>query len=286
MKGFGKAYGAVSIINAIAMGKGVAFGIDKKTEAEVELLSEDEFSICIEGHPNEDTTLAEICVRSVLEKYPKYEMHGAIVKTVSEIPISMGLKSSSSASGAVLLATYDALSITPNFQELLNISCDASIKAGVSITGAFDDFCACTLGGVNFTDNFSRELLLRKAMPNEFTVVIHLPKNRIRKSEFPVQRMREFTNEMNNAYEAAVSGDIFSAMIQNGRCVCKALGVSPEVSERALLCGAFAAGVSGTGPATGILVRTEVLDGFLDKFTDNFRHENIITANIRNGDLV
>lgn len=280
--GHGVSYGALSVINAIAMGKGAAFGIDLKTEAVVELTPEPGFAVTIDGHPAEDTRLARYSVEALLARYPETEMRGACITTTSNIPISQGLKSSSAATNAILSATADALGIRIDPLEIGRIGAETAIAAGVSITGTFDDACACMLGGLVFTDNPKRELLLRRPMPEGYTAVVHLPPYQIRKPAFPRERMREMRDLVLAAYELAANGtedDVFSAMYANGRCTCDALGISPEVADHALSCGAAAAGLSGTGPATGILVPQDEVDAFLDRFG----REDVILAHIRNG---
>jgi len=279
MIGKGVSHGALSVINAISTGKGAAFGIDLKTEATVQLIPEPEFSVEIDGHPAEDTTLARFSVEEILQRYPGSGMNGAVIRTTSNIPISKGLKSSSSAANAIISAAAEALSVRIDPLEIGRIGATAAMKAGVSITGAFDDACACQLGGLVFTDNLERELLLRRPMPEGFTAVIHIPSFQIRKSAFPMEKMREMRDMVSAAYDLAIEGDVFSAMYVNGRCTCEAIGITPEISDKALSCGAAAAGLSGTGPATGILVNADRLDEFLDRFG----REDILIANIRNG---
>ena len=279
MIGHGVSFGALTVINAISTGEGVAFGIDLKTEAEVELISEPQFSVVIDGHPTEDTTLARFSVEEILRLYPDFEMNGAVIKTTSNITISKGLKSSSSAANAIISATIQALDIHMDLVEIGRVGATASIRAGVSITGAFDDACACQLGGLVFTDNTRRELLLRRPMPTGLTAVIHIPPYQVRKSAFPKEKMRELSGLISAAYDLAVEGDVFSAMYVNGKCTCEALGITPDIADKALCSGAVAAGLSGTGPATGILVPTDWLDEFLDRFG----RDDVIIANIRNG---
>ncbi len=104
LKGHACAFGAGTIINAIATWKGAAFGIDLKTFAEVKL-SEGELVITgsIEEMPEGDTRLIEHCVELVLERFG-LELGGTI-RTGSEIPLAGGLKSSSAAANASVLAT-------------------------------------------------------------------------------------------------------------------------------------------------------------------------------------
>ena len=281
MIGHGVSYGALSVINAIAMGKGAAFGIDLKTEAVVQLTPEPGISVVIDGNQSEDPRLAQFSVAEMLKQCPNSGMQGAIIKTTSNIPISQGLKSSSAAANAILAATADALGTAFAPLAIGRLGTIAAVAAGVSITGAFDDACACLLGGLVFTDNEKCELLQRIPMPEGCVAVIHLPEVQIRKSTFPTGRMQELAPEIFAAYNRARGGDVFGAMYANGSCTSRAIGITPAVVDRAIACGALTAGLSGTGPAAGILVAMDRLDEFLDAFG----REHIIVANIRNGDV-
>jgi shikimate kinase len=163
-KGYGKASGAGTIINAIATYKGSAFGIDLWTYAEVEL--GDDFRGIgseLEEEAECDTRLIERCVELVLRKFD-LPLRG-YVKTKSEVPMGSGLKSSSAAANAAVVATLDALGEEAKAEigalDAIQIGVKAALDVGVSITGAFDDACASLLGGIVITDNKKMELINR-----------------------------------------------------------------------------------------------------------------------------
>ena len=93
---------------------------------------------CIEG--GGDTTLIEYCISLTLQRFGCD--CGANVATKSEIPIASGLKSSSAAANAAVLATLDALGEKLDVLEAVKIGVQAALEAKVTITGAFDDACA------------------------------------------------------------------------------------------------------------------------------------------------
>ncbi len=104
------AHGAATIVNAMALGKGAAFGVDLFTKAQVELTDEVAiFNAEIVSDPKESTVLMEKTVARVLQYFKAERRFGAKVKTWSNIPIAKGLKSSSAAANAVALATIAAL---------------------------------------------------------------------------------------------------------------------------------------------------------------------------------
>ena len=64
-------------------------------------------------------------------------------------------------------------------------------------------------------------------------------------------------SEFDEALRLALKGDYAEAMRLNSRLCSEILDVSNEVAESAMDSGAKAAGITGTGPATVILCRTD-----------------------------
>ena len=162
MKGYAWANGAATVLNAVATWKGAAFGIELKTRAEVELNNSGDI---LGDVPGMDTRLIETCVRMVQERLGY--SYGAVVRTYSEIPVAGGLKSSSTAANATVLATLDALQEEMDPVEAAKIGVAAAREVGVTITGALDDALASMLGGVVVTDN------ARHAAPQAGGVLSH-----------------------------------------------------------------------------------------------------------------
>jgi shikimate kinase len=256
MNGKGIAFGAGTVINAIANGKGCAFGIDLKTEADVSLDQSGNFKVKIEGSPNEDTRLVELCVKAVLEKFERTDL-GAAVVTRSQIPISKGLKSSSAAANAVIKGTLRALGEDMNVLDAIKLGCECAKKAGVSITGAYDDACASLLGGVVLTDNLKYQVLSRERMDESLCALIYAPDYQIRKSSLPLERIRAQEDLVDLAFILALKGDYRTAMKLNGIIYASVLGVDASVMHEALAKGAVTAGLSGTGPAIVMLAEKE-----------------------------
>jgi len=261
-KGYGKASGAGTVINAIATYKGSAFGIDLWTYAEVELGDdfkgiEGEIEAEGEGSADADTRLIERCVGSVLRKFD-LPLRG-YVRTRSEIPIGSGLKSSSAAANASVVATLDAISEEAKEQidalNAIRIGVDAALDVGVSITGAFDDACASLLGGFVITDNKSRELIKRTEKDSE--VLILVPHEKAFTADTDVKRSRLIAPWVNIAYELALEERFEDAMTLNGFLYCAALNFDPEPMVKALECGVQGVSLSGTGPSFVALVDEE-----------------------------
>ncbi len=252
--GYAYAHGAGTIINAISTWKGAAFGIDLKTEAEVVLTD----SKKVQGYMEEggDTTLIERAVDLTLSHFGSTS--GAKVATKSEIPIASGLKSSSAAANAAVLATLDALGEKLEPIEAVKIGVQAALDAKVTITGAFDDACASMLGGFVITDNKKMELISRVERDSE--VLILAPLKKVFSSSTNVARSRLIGRWVEMAYKEALVGNYEKAMTLNGFLYCSALGFSTEPMMAALEVGIEGVSLSGTGPAYTALGSPGLLD--------------------------
>lgn len=249
--GHAYALGAGTIVNAIATWKGAAFAVDLKTFAAVELKKGDgKISGFIEGQPDADTRLIERTVELVLE-YFDVKMHGS-VKTWSQIPLASGLKSSSAAANATVLATLDALGEDMDPIDSIKVGVKASLDVGVSITGAFDDACASFFGGVVVTDNKIREIELRDEKISD--VLIFAPDRKTFSSDTNVTRSRLIAPWVDMAYELALARNYEEAMTLNGFLYCNALGFNTEPIMLALEEGVRGVTLSGTGPSYVALV--------------------------------
>lgn len=243
----GSAYalGAGTIVNAIAGGRGAAFGLDIKVTARVILNESGNIRGRITDNPVESTKLIEKCVENTLSYFgAKY---GAYVETDSKVPIARGLSSSSAAANAVILATASALDEKIESMEAIKIGVKTAKEVGVTITGAFDDACASFLGGIVVTDNINNKLLLREE--SEDYAVILVPEEKKYTKESNIRRMKIFRSQVEKVHDMALEGKFYDAMTLNGLIYCTALGFDSSIILKALESGAKSASLSGKGPS-------------------------------------
>jgi len=254
-------HGAATIINAIAMGKGAAFGVDLWTKAEVKLTDEPGV---IEGEIVSDSTenpiLIEKTVGRVFEYFGLKEKSGAKVKTWSNIPIARGLKSSSVAANAIALATVAALNKSLDDLTIVNLGVDGALDAKVTITGAFDDACASYFGGVVITDNVKRRIVKRFIISEDLAVLFYIPAKKAYTISSDVHRMKGVASLVKIAYKEALKGNFWSALTLNGLIYSSALGYDSSIALDALMAGALAAGLCGKGPSVTAVVPSEKVD--------------------------
>jgi shikimate kinase len=245
MAGRAVAPAAGTILNALANGYGSAFAIDAHTEATVELADAGEVTGEIAGAPNADTRLVERCVERVLERFGDGE--GGRVRTESDVPMASGLKSSSAAANAAVLATLAALDATDEMtrEDACRLGVEAARDAGVTVTGAFDDASASMLGGVTVTDN-TEDALLRRDEP-EWHVLVYTPDEQAFSADADVSRCERVAPTADVVHELAMDGDYERAMCVNGFAFCAALGYPTDPIVEAMP--EAAASLSGTGPS-------------------------------------
>jgi shikimate kinase len=272
------AYGAVTIVNAIATGKGAAFGIDLWTKARVKLTDDGAIETRILDDEEESTLLAERCVRAVFGYFGKSKL-GAKVETNSNIPIARGLKSSSVAGNAIVLATLAALQKRLKSSDILNLVVDASLQAKVSVTGAFDDAAASLYGNVVVTDNMARRVL-RTFPVEDRHVLLLVPPEKAYTADADLRRIKTVAKQVEIAHEQALAGKYWNAMTLNGLIYSHVLRLSADVIVESLGAGALAAGISGKGPAYAFVVEERFKDPVLDVLK---RHEGeVVVSKTRN----
>ncbi len=236
-------HGAISIVNAIATGKGSALGISLKVTAEAQLQMG--HGIKFTTGRNGDKLIKNIIQRTIPKEIIEENMISISID--SEIPIGYGLKSSSAVSTAVALACSRLSKDTKvDDYDILDVSARSSLEAKVSLTGAYDDASACYFGGFNVTDNYSQRLIHQERAPDNLYAVIMLPSN---SSRGDIRKLRNFSDLFTYAFELAESRKYWKAMKLNGILVSASLLSSYAPALDAMENGALSASISGNGPS-------------------------------------
>ncbi len=272
MDGRGVAPGAGTILNALATGTGSAFAIDLETEATVSLTNDGVIEGEIEAEPDADTTLIERCVVRTVEtfgeSYPiDTEELGARVTTKSDVPMASGLKSSSAAANATVLATIDALDLDGVVDplEACRVGVRAARDVGVTATGAFDDASASMLGGITVTDNEADELLAHETA--DWHVLVFTPPKRSFSADADVEACRRIGPMAELVADLALDGRFGEAMTVNGFVFCSAL----EFPTRPLLEAlpdTTGVSLSGTGPSYVAVGERDELEVVRERWSD------------------
>ena len=253
MDGRAVAPAAGTVLNALATGTGSAFAIDLETTATVDLTDDGDIDAAIAGEPEADTTLIEGCVDLTISEYAETagldpSTVGARVETDSEVPMASGLKSSSAAANATVLATLDALEIVDSVERIsaCRVGVQAARDAGVTVTGAFDDASASMLGGVTVTDNSAEKLLAHEEI--DWHALVYTPPVQSFSADADVTACKQIAPMADLVAELALDGRYGEAMTVNGFAFCGALEFSTAPLIDALP-DVVGVSLSGTGPS-------------------------------------
>ena len=274
--------GSATIINAIATGFGSAFGIDLDIKCIAKTINEG--IICF-NDVGADVGLMELCAQKVFDYYniDKSEF-GVDLKTESNLPMASGLSSSSASSNAIVKAVSSIISDEFNLKplddlEVINMAIDASLEAGVTITGSFDDATASYFGGVVVTDNKNREFIIKENM-EEYPILVYMPNFYSKSGDSNSERMKLLAPLVETAFEFACNKDYFKALNLNGLLYSATLGFNSSIAIDALESGAIAAGLSGTGSSFVAISSEDAIDDI--KYSWNKYDGTVIKTKIDN----
>ncbi|HEX6646577.1 MAG TPA: shikimate kinase [Nitrososphaeraceae archaeon] len=244
-------HGAISIVNAIATGKGSALGISLETTAEIHM-RQGEGKIF---NNNRNSNLFKYIINNCIPK-TILQCNDIFLTLSSDIPIGFGLKSSSAVSSAVSLACYGLVEENIDDFKVLDTAVNASRKAKITITGAYDDTTACYFGGFVITDNYSNKLLRREKGPLDLLSLILLPNNSARKNPLKLKILAEFFDQ---AIQSAENSDYWKAMTLNGLLVSSLMGYDYTPILLSIENGALSASISGNGPSIAVIIEKKNL---------------------------
>ena len=262
MLGKGISFGAITVINAMPCGIGSTIGITLRTTAVFNPTGQTK-DVGIVNDPSENKNMARICVSETYKRMNIEEPEGWLLNIFSDIPISRGLKSSSSACNAIVSSVMTAERFDMNVIDRIKLGVDCARKAGVTVTGSFDDACGCELGGFVMTDNIDDEIIFHDDI-GEFDVLLYAPKQKIRKTNLPLDNLKKISPEMEKIILDART-DPFAALTKNGKLIASASGIDDTVADIAMENGALGAGVSGSGPAIAIVLEKGDSEDFIKR---------------------
>lgn len=254
--------GSATIINAIATGFGSAFGIGLDIKCEAKTTSN---SVVCSNDVGADNSLMELCVAKVFNHYDIDDGEfGIDLKTKSSLPMASGLSSSSASSNAIVKVVCEIVSEEFDLKplddlEIINMAIDASLDAGVTITGSFDDATASYFGGVVVTDNRNREFIIKEKMV-EHPILVYMPNFYSKSGDSNPERMKLLSPLVETAFNFAKDKDYFKALNLNGLIYSATLGFDSTIAIDALQAGAIASGLSGTGSSFVAVVSEDSID--------------------------
>ena len=263
--GQGSAHGACSLLHAAGTGYGASMALDlpilvrvldKKSKRDVYdndgLLPHIVDAWMAAGH--------ELPIK-------QESLHWAVQ---SKIPAREGLKSSSALCVAAVRALCDSTDTALESHELVAIAVDAQLRAGITLTGSIDDTWACASGGwklINANEaDVAQGVLLEGNGPASEDWMVLLVSRGPRETRPALEDFLPHQQHFVEALNAIQDGNELVALTLNGRGV---IGATKDHKARilandALVNGARAAGLSGSGTALVIVIPVQ-LEGVIQR---------------------
>ena len=249
--GVGTANGSCSLLHAAGLGYGASLALDLPVKVRL-----------LDKEPKKELSDPDGLLNAVIESWksaghdlPEGELFWSVK---SKIPQRQGLKSSSAVAVAAIKALCDATEIELENADIVDIAASAQLASGVSITGSYDDSWAAIEGGWKLIDANAPDarsgLLLESQGPRseDWAVILILRGAREQRPE-----LEDFAYQQqafSQALTALQEGNDLVALTWNGRGVIGALNdnAAKRLANDAVMNGARAAGITGSGPALAI----------------------------------
>ena len=255
--GTGQAHGACSLLHAAGTGYGAAMALDLP----VIVKALDRPS---KRQLNDENNLLDAVLEAwVANELPlpnglaQEEIYWAVA---SKIPQNRGLKSSAAVSVAAIKALCEASDRQLSDAEIVNISSQAQINAGVSITGSIDDSWACLTKGWKLIDANSEDIeagvVMEGAGPNQDDWIVLIAARDPREVRPKLEDFAPLFREFEKALIALQQGEVLNCLTINGRAVCSVTKdiMGRKIANDAFINGARSSGVTGSGPAVVIVI--------------------------------
>ncbi len=255
--GTGQAHGACSLLHAAGTGYGASIALDlpiivKALDRPSKRQLEDSDGVL--------PAVVDAWVSNGLalpEGLEANDIHWAVA---SKIPQNRGLKSSAALSVAGIKALCEATNTDLSDFEIVSLSSQAQMNAGVSITGSIDDSWACLTKGWRLinanVEDIESGVVMSGPGPNPDDWIVLIAARDERKSRPELENFAPLFQEFEKALIALQQGEILNCLTINGRAVCSVTNdlQGRRIANDAFINGARASGVTGSGPAVVIII--------------------------------
>ncbi len=255
--GTGQAHGACSLLHAAGTGYGASIALDlpiivKALDRPSKRQLEDSDGVL--------PAVVDAWVSNGLalpEGLEANDIHWAVA---SKIPQNRGLKSSAALSVAGIKALCEATNTDLSDFEIVSLSSQAQMNAGVSITGSIDDSWACLTKGWRLinanAEDIESGVVMSGPGPNPDDWIVLIAARDERKARPELENFAPLFQEFEKALIALQQGEILNCLTINGRAVCSVTNdlQGRRIANDAFINGARASGVTGSGPAVVIII--------------------------------
>ena len=240
------AYGGVSILHAAGCGWGCSTPIDLSCKA---IINRDE----TENHADDSGLLSQLS-SSILSLTGQEIDSDITISVESEIPASMGLKSSSAVAISAIKSVINEFGIDLNSRQIVEVAAEMQMRSGCSMTGSYDDnWAAMGLNSaiIRLESELPSEPFALTEINNMYCTIIHRGRRRSTPKLSDFEKMR---SKFKIAKKSLISGDVMAAFKENGLAVAES---TQDLEGLKLLktldSMGLASSITGSGPSIAIL---------------------------------
>ena len=263
--GRGTAYGSCSLLHALGAGYGASLSLDIPAK------------VMIRDNPDRQETVDPHGLLDAVETswkeagLPFGEEFQWMVR--SEVPMGMGLKSSSAVAAAAVLALADATDTSLEIFQVVDLAVRAQVTAGCTVTGSVDDTWAAVTPGwkvVNPQVPVDEGIALEGLWPEPEEWAVFVVERGERTAEIDPQSFARAQVHFQKSLMAIQQGALDNAMTENGRGVALSTGdqIGRKICNDLHVWGARCAGISGSGPSIVFMIPS-VNEAAIDRILDS-----------------
>lgn len=267
---------AITILNAIYADFGSAIGID--IPITVELREFDSFSITT--YPENSHNLIKACLE-VVGNESNIPMENIEISTYSPLPSQRGLKTSSAISCALIDALSNFYDLQYSIQDVILLASTASIRSGVSITGAYDDAYASYCGGMVITETQTKVPVHHIDINLPEQILLLIPESTLSKNDIDVSQYYMSDELQRTVINNIMDRNIYDAIKINTEFYApKLLHNHHDISEISKFpCELI--GLNGAGPSLFALCSNNDVNSFIHSMKNDFSQYQIMKTSLK-----
>ncbi|MCE7736510.1 MAG: shikimate kinase [Candidatus Heimdallarchaeota archaeon] len=267
---------AITILNAIYADFGAAIGIDVPINVEI---TENE-SLEINTIPHNPLNLIDSCIELIAEE-TDIQPDQIKISTYSPVPSERGLKTSSAISCALISALSEYYSLNYEVDEIIRKATTASIRAGVTITGAYDDSYASFTGGLVITDNKTGVPVHHVNLRISDQICLIIPDTSTPKESIDISRYYMADNIQKQILKRIMNEELYDVIRLNTEFYAPKLLPNPDIISYISDLPCQVVGLNGAGPSLFAFCTNNEVNSFIHSVKESFPNYHVMKTSLK-----
>lgn len=267
---------AITILNAIYADFGAAIGIDVPINVEIE----ESESFELNTIPHHPSNLIDSCLELISEE-TDIKLDQIKISTYSPIPSERGLKTSSAISCALVGALSEYYDLNYEVDEIIHKAARASIRAGVSLTGAYDDSYASYTGGLVITENKTGVAVHHVNWNVSDQICLIIPNNVTPKDTIDISQYYMVDEMQKQILKKIMEDQIYDVIKINTDFYAPKLLPNPEIVNELSELPCQVVGLNGAGPSLFAFCSSNEINSFIQSVKESFPNYHAMKTSLK-----